>query len=39
MAEKVDIKNAYILDCIKNGKTYKDFAFTYTKLNNDQKNV
>lgn len=37
MAELVGVKSTYTLDCIKNGKTYKDFAFTYSKLNNEQK--
>lgn len=37
MAELVGVKSTYTLDCIKNGKTYKDFAFTYTKLNKEQK--
>lgn len=38
MAEYVGIKSTYTLDCIRDGKTYKDFALTYTKLNEEQKN-
>lgn len=38
MAEKVGVKSTYTLDCIKNGKTYKDYAFEYSKLNDEQKN-
>ena len=37
MAKRVGIKSTYTLDCIKKGKTYQDFALTYTKLNEDQK--
>ena len=38
MAELVNIKSTYTLDCIKQGKTYKDYALSYSKLNIEQKN-
>ena len=38
MAELVNVKSTYTLDCIKQGKTYKDYALSYSKLNIEQKN-
>ena len=38
MAKRLGIKSTYTLDCIRKGKTYKNFALTYTKLNDEQKN-
>lgn len=38
MAEKVGVKSTYTLDCIKSGVSYKDYALTYSKLTQDQKN-
>lgn len=37
MAELVNVKSTYTLDCIIQGKTYKDFSLTYQKLNNEKK--
>jgi hypothetical protein len=37
MAEIVNVKSTYTLDCIKNGISYKDYALTYSQLTNEQK--
>ena len=37
MAKLVGINSTYILDCIKKGLTYKDFALSYSKLTLEQK--
>lgn len=37
MARMVGVKSTYTLDCIRYGKTYKDFSHTYTQLTEDQK--
>ncbi len=37
MAKKVGVKSTHTLDCIKQGKSYKDFALSYTKLTQSQK--
>lgn len=38
MANKVGVKSTYTLDCIKQGKTYQDYAFEYRNLTEEQKN-
>lgn len=37
MAQIVGVKSTYTLDCIRYGKTYKDFSHTYKQLTKDQK--
>ena len=37
MARRVGIKSTYTLDCIRYGKTYKDFSHTYKQLTENQK--
>lgn len=37
MAKRVNIKSTYTLDCIKNGLSYKDFSYSYSKLSPIQK--
>jgi len=37
MARMVGVKSTYTLDCIRYGKTYKDYSHTYTQLTEDQK--
>lgn len=37
MAEIVGVYSTYTLDCIKKGLTYKDYAYEYEQLSNDQK--
>ena len=37
MAEKVGVKSTHTLDCIIQGKTYKDFVLKYNQLNNEEK--
>lgn len=37
MANKVNIKSTYTLDCIKKGLTYKDYSFEYQNLSDEEK--
>lgn len=37
MARMVGVESTYTLDCIRHGKTYKDFSHTYKQLTKDQK--
>lgn len=37
MAEMVNVKSTYTLDCIKKGISYKDYSLEYNQLNNEEK--
>lgn len=37
MAQTVNVKSTYTLDCIKKGITYKDYALEYSKLDDETK--